>query len=129
MFGQATLYTMINTKESYREKLLDPRWQKKRAEILQRDDYTCQHCGDTKSTLHIHHIQYNNCDPWDIGDFLLETVCESCHIVQHSGLTHLEKFLLTIIHNRDKGQTDLIQGLNKAIIGIKNKDPYYKDFK
>jgi len=65
---------------TYKEKLLDPRWQKKRLEILQRDEFTCQSCGDDKSTLHIHHRRYlQGRDPWDVPDNLLVTLCESCH--------------------------------------------------
>ena len=30
----------------YSEKLKDPRWQKKRLEILERDNFRCQYCGD-----------------------------------------------------------------------------------
>jgi hypothetical protein len=63
---------------NYKEKLLDPRWQKKRLEILSRDEFTCQMCGDTKSTLHIHHKLYNN-NPWDIDNDKLITYCQHCH--------------------------------------------------
>ena len=49
----------------YAEKLKDPRWQKKRLEILERDAWVCQKCFDTKSTLHVHHRIYNG------GDLLL----------------------------------------------------------
>ena len=63
---------------NYKEKLLDPRWQKKRLEILSRDEFTCQMCGDTKSTLHIHHKLYNN-NPWDVDNDKLITYCQHCH--------------------------------------------------
>ena len=67
-------------KKTYREKLLDPRWQKMRLGILERDDWTCQICGNKESTLHIHHRRYiagNN--PWDYPERLLVTLCEDCH--------------------------------------------------
>jgi len=64
----------------YSEKLKDPRWQKKRLEILQRDNFTCQYCGDTKATLAVHHKDYfPNIEPWDCPDDLLITLCEECH--------------------------------------------------
>jgi len=63
---------------TYSEKLLDPRWQKKRLEILQRDNFTCSCCGDTKETLHVHHVKYNG-EPWDIDSSLLITFCATCH--------------------------------------------------
>jgi alanyl-tRNA synthetase len=64
--------------QSYSEKLKDPRWQKKRLEILQRDNFECQMCGDTISSLNVHHISYNG-DPWETESKLLLTLCEECH--------------------------------------------------
>jgi hypothetical protein len=65
---------------TYKEKLLDPRWQKKRLEILQRDNFRCQKCYDENSTLHIHHRKYlKNIEPWDCSSNLLVTLCERCH--------------------------------------------------
>ena len=67
--------------KSYKDKLLDPRWQKKRLKILERDDFKCQLCGDTETTLHIHHKKYVKGDPWDSPDIYLITHCEHCHTV------------------------------------------------
>lgn len=64
----------------YSEKLRDPRWQKKRLLILERDDWTCQLCLDNKSTLHVHHRWYlSGREPWDYPDAGLVTLCETCH--------------------------------------------------
>jgi hypothetical protein len=62
----------------YSDKLRDPRWQKKRLEVMQRDDFTCLACGDKDSTLNVHHKQYHG-DPWEAPMSSLETLCESCH--------------------------------------------------
>lgn len=70
---------------TYSEKLRDPRWQKKRLEILTRDNWACQSCFNTRETLHVHHMIYpENTEPWDCDERLLITVCESCHSVLHS---------------------------------------------
>lgn len=63
---------------SYADKLRDPRWQKLRLKVMERDSFQCQCCGDKESTLNIHHLKYTK-QPWDapIGD--LETLCEKCH--------------------------------------------------
>lgn len=66
---------MVN---NYSEKLKDPRWQRKRLEVLQRDNFTCSCCGDDKSTLHVHHVKYNG-EPWEVDSSLLVTFCELCH--------------------------------------------------
>lgn len=64
---------------TYQQKLKDPRWQKKRLEILERDNWCCQVCFSEESTLHVHHKKYNKSDPWDIDNFYLITLCEECH--------------------------------------------------
>ena len=68
----------------YTEKLKNPRWQKKRLEILQRDDYKCRLCNDGDSTLHVHHKYYKrNRDPWEYEDVTYITLCTSCHGKAH----------------------------------------------
>ncbi len=64
----------------YLEKLKDPRWQKKRLEIFERDKWTCKNCSNKDKTLHIHHLFYfSNLEPWEIPDGFLVTLCEDCH--------------------------------------------------
>jgi hypothetical protein len=64
----------------YSEKLRDPRWQRKRLEILSRDNWTCQACDEKEDTLHVHHLKYlRGRDPWDYEDKDLITLCEYCH--------------------------------------------------
>lgn len=68
----------------YTEKFKDPRWQKKRLEIMERDNFECLHCGDTKSMLNVHHTHYiGKADPWDYPDESLMTLCNNCHIEEH----------------------------------------------
>ena len=62
----------------YSEKLKDPRWQKKRLIILQRDDFKCVLCGDDKTTLHVHHSMYCG-SPWRTPNEYLHTLCVHCH--------------------------------------------------
>ena len=69
---------------SYSEKLKDPRWQKKRLQIFERDKWKCQNCGESDDTLHVHHLSYKkNIDPWDYPSTLLITLCEKCHKKEH----------------------------------------------
>jgi len=64
----------------YTDKLKNPHWQRKRLEIMQRDDFTCQMCKDTETTLNIHHKKYfKDKEPWDIDNKYLITLCEDCH--------------------------------------------------
>lgn len=64
----------------YSKKLLDPRWQKKRLEVLDRDNFQCQFCTTKTETLHVHHRKYfHGRDPWDIDSKWLVTLCSGCH--------------------------------------------------
>lgn len=68
----------------YSERLKDPRWQKKRLQIMERDGFTCRLCSDTETTLNVHHLFYEKgADPWDYPDLSLLTVCEPCHEELH----------------------------------------------
>jgi 5-methylcytosine-specific restriction endonuclease McrA len=65
---------------TYAEKLKDPRWQKKRLEVLNRDGFACTECGNKTETLHVHHLYYiTNRDPWDYPNWALRTLCSECH--------------------------------------------------
>lgn len=78
---------------TYSEKLKDPRWQKKRLEILQRDEFACVRCGNSKLTLHVHHKSYiPDQDPWDYEDDNYETLCFVCHDVEHQTPEQKEQY-------------------------------------
>ena len=65
---------------TYSDKLKDPRWQKKRLKVLERDQWTCHSCWETEETLHVHHLKYaKSGNPWDSPMKDLKTLCESCH--------------------------------------------------
>lgn len=64
----------------YKKKLLNPKWQRKRLEILDRDDFTCTVCGDTETELQIHHKKYTG-EPWQANSDDLTTLCSHCHTV------------------------------------------------
>lgn len=80
---------------TYAEKLKDPRWQKKRLEILERDNWKCMLCGDKDSTLHVHHLfYYNGQEPWDYDNEALITLCEDCHEEAKNNQRETEKSFL-----------------------------------
>jgi hypothetical protein len=56
----------------------DPRWQKRRLEIMERDGFQCIACGDQKSELHVHHKRYRG-QPWEAKDGDMQTLCTQCH--------------------------------------------------
>jgi transcription elongation factor Elf1 len=83
---------------NYSSQLRDRRWQKRRLEILQRDDFTCRMCGseDNSEQLHVHHIFYAKDTPiWDYPDEALLSVCSTCHADIPDAVNDL---LLSVFH-------------------------------
>ena len=67
-------------KKPYIELLRDPRWQQKRLRIMEADHWQCRVCESKTETLNVHHLYYQQGhDPWDYEDYMLITMCESCH--------------------------------------------------
>jgi hypothetical protein len=66
---------------TYREKLLHPKWQKRRTDILRRDKFRCVWCGAKDRTLDVHHKRYAawGSNPWEAPDEWLVTACRDCH--------------------------------------------------
>jgi hypothetical protein len=65
---------------TYAEKLRDPRWQKARLKIMERDEWRCRSCRRADLTLNVHHAIYRNgFNPWDYPAWELVTLCEVCH--------------------------------------------------
>ena len=78
----------------YREKLRDPKWQKKRLEVLEAAGFECEHCGDKDTTLHVHHKIYRpGHDPWDCEDGDLVCLCEKCHKSKTEMKRSVEEFM------------------------------------
>ena len=74
-------------RSDYYELLKDPRWQKRRLEIMQRDNFTCQMCGNGLTSgvpLNVHHYVYHKGYlPWEYPDKDLITLCRDCHHKLH----------------------------------------------
>lgn len=84
----------------YQKKLQDPRWQKMRLRILERDEWMCQKCYDSKNTLHVHHRYYmQGCDPWDYPPEALATLCARCHEEETAQRPLAEQHLLDVLRH------------------------------
>jgi len=74
----------MKTQKQYWQKLQDPRWQRKRLEILNRAEFCCESCGDTESQLQVHHGYYEKGkEPWEYEDETLWCLCDRCHQKAH----------------------------------------------
>lgn len=90
--------------------------------ILDRDEWACRYCGDTKLTLHVHHQMYEG-NPWEVEDYMLITLCSDCHELVHIAKTNLEKFLLDCMINRVMHEET--GGTKTLLLVIKNLDDFY----
>lgn len=70
----------MNRKQRYAALLTDPRWQKVRLKVMERDGWACVLCGDATSTLTVHHSVYRG-NPWDAPTEYLHTLCVECHSI------------------------------------------------
>lgn len=71
---------------AYSEKFKDPRWQQKRLEVFQRDEFKCRHCGSSERQLHAHHLYYvSGRDPWAYPLGSIWTLCDECHEYETKG--------------------------------------------
>ena len=87
--GDCFSYTTMKNK-SYSDKLKDPRWQKKRLDIFNRDDWKCRCCYATNTALNAHHLYYVKGNrPWEYDDDAIVTVCNPCHGILHKELNKL----------------------------------------
>jgi 5-methylcytosine-specific restriction endonuclease McrA len=89
--------SLWKSRTPYGERLRDPRWQKRRLEIMQRDDFACQICFDGESPLNVHHRWYEG-DPWDAPDEALVTLCEECHESDTKDRADADSHLLRSLH-------------------------------
>ncbi|MBU2647516.1 HNH endonuclease [bacterium] len=106
---------------TYSEKLKDPRWQKKRLEIFNRDDFKCVLCGDKNTTLHAHHIFYDKgLEPWEYDNQSIQTLCETCHERIHAGFKESMIFLFSVIDSLKDDLRILKKGYHYDVGGILN---------
>lgn len=69
---------MVTTR--YQKQLADPKWQRKRLEILQRDNFKCTLCDDDTVELHVHHKKYERGKKaHEYEDSNFTSVCAHCH--------------------------------------------------
>jgi hypothetical protein len=84
-------------KKAYAEKMKDPRWQKLRLQVFERDEWRCVRCGAEDKTLHVHHLAYlKNAEPWDTPIFALSTRCETCHESETDGKEDVDRLMFVL---------------------------------
>jgi hypothetical protein len=110
--------------------LLDPRWQKKRLEVLNAAGWCCEMCGDSESTLHVHHKQYiKGRDPWEYEVGQLCALCKDCHSASHEVKDKLNDVCSYAAidgpKSRDSCASLLAGYLNQPATGITDYELYF----
>src|SRR5438093_143379 len=107
---------------TYAEKLRDPRWQRKRLEVLNRENFTCELCDANTSTLHVHHGYYDaSLEPWDYDLATLHCVCESCHDAANELRKQLQKRAAALSIHAQYMLDDIVRWI--VMIEAKDGDP------
>lgn len=100
----------------------DSRWQQKRLQIMERDEFECKSCGKKgeNANLCVHHSFYESGKaPWEYDDYTLTTLCEECHEKTHD----LMKRLAVEIFMSSQPVNTILELLGYADEGI----PQYAD--
>ena len=80
----------------FNEQYKSPEWQKKRLEILERDEFKCTSCGNSENQLHVHHYFYiKKLKVWEHDNMCLTTMCDDCHKLWHD-INNSIKFSLAV---------------------------------
>jgi hypothetical protein len=117
---------------TYQEQIKDPRWQKKRLEIMELDHFTCCCCRATDKTLNVHHRWYDKGKMiWEYDNICLITLCEDCHKNEHNDLEKIQVNFMKVVgmetfttyHYRA-----IAMILDKINITLQSKDLMYYDY-
>jgi hypothetical protein len=78
----------MGSKPTYFDRLKDPRWQRKRLEVMSGFGWRCQKCGATELSgvqFHVHHRYYvSKRDPWNYPNGCYRLLCDPCHENDHN---------------------------------------------
>lgn len=98
---------------SYSDRLKDPRWQRRRLEILNRADFACETCESSDKTLHVHHKLYRKgAMPWEYDDHELEALCVDCH----DNTEHWRSLLAAAVARLDTCDLETLVGFAEGMV-------------
>lgn len=113
----------------YSELLKSPLWQKKRLEILSRDNWQCYACHDEDEMLVVHHKYYDKEKmPWEYKNSAYITLCNTCHNQWHRDE---KKLYSDIIENIKRSEIDILDfyEVSEAVRDVKLKDTQLRTIK
>lgn len=107
----------MRKKDDFLESYNTAEWQRKKNRILERDNYTCQICGDTESAMQVHHISYKHCNgkAYNALDGELITLCEKCHLADDGDHSSFYCGYITLLSKFDKDRPVILINDDKEI--------------
>lgn len=101
----------MTTRLTYGEQLRHPNWQKLRLERFAAAGWTCESCGSTETTLHLHHKRYiKGRMAWEYPSENFEVLCEACHGEAHVTLEKMQALLALVDHKAIERAIPLLVG-------------------
>lgn len=103
-------------RKTYSEQLKDPRWQKMRLRVFEREKFTCEFCGSTEKTLHAHHTRYKpGAAPWEYEDHEILCICEECHGKEHERIERFKGMWSAVLGDLTSGEMDQLLGYAQGL--------------
>jgi hypothetical protein len=103
------------TENTFFDQYKDPRWQKKRLEVLEAFNYSCLFCGEKHKTLHVHHVYYvSGRSVWEYEICELMVLCDECHASVHTLKDQLSKQVFTLHLQTQRALLKLILRLREV---------------
>ena len=109
---------------TYSERLRDPKWQRKRLEIMNRDGWACRDCSKSHNNLQVHHCRYAK-NPWEAEGIFLLTLCADCHQRRQQFEDAAKNALAILLATSDIRQVELIAD---QIAALASKQANYEVF-
>jgi hypothetical protein len=118
----------VSEKTPYWELLKDPRWLKRRDQIITLFGRVCWQCKATEGAMHVHHRYYiSKRLPWDYPDVALRVLCEECHQWKHDQPNRLEDwemflsecFQVAMAHCQGRTEKVVFQAIARHVIQMR----------
>ena len=86
----------------------DPRWQRVRLRVMERDEFACKCCGSADRELQVHHLEYARGKRiWESKDADLLTLCHVCHEQVEMYVTLMRRHAPRLLRAKRDGRPDL----------------------
>lgn len=114
---------------TYQQQLKSPKWQRKRLDILNRDEWSCKFCGDKETLLHVHHKSYEwGKKPWEYEEDNFISLCEDCHDILEWQKKHEYTVIgCTALRTKDGVKSHIVATTKDLDVFIFYKHPSNKD--